>query len=560
MSGLPGRDAPPRLADYDHEYASFRLAVPEVFNPTIDIVEAWARREPEALALVSLDGQGGVIAEQTAADLARESRGAARALAAAGVAKGDRVFVMLPRAPAWYAAVLGAIRLGAVVSPAPNMLTPRDIGYRVGTLGATAAIVDAGGAERLDAAPEGTDTLRTKIVWTGGADGSADAPAGWDDFDALMDAAGDGETPAEPTRREDPMLVFFTSGTVSYPKMVGQPVAYGLGHVPTARFWHDLRAGDRHWTVSDTGWAKAAWGGLFGQWHEEATVVQVALGKPDADTILGIISGADVTSFCAPPTLYRLLVQADLGAHDLSRLRHCTSAGEPLNPEVIRAWEEGVGLTVYDGYGQSETTLIVANYRCLPVRPGSMGKPVPGWDVDVFAEGGEPAPDDTVGNVGVRLDGERPVGLFDEYIGDDGANAEAFRDGNYYSGDKAWRDGDGYLWFEGRDDDVITSAAYRIGPFEVESALVEHPAVVEAAVVGRPDPERTQLVCAFVVLAAGREGGDALATELQTHTRELTAPYKYPRQIFFVEELPKTISGKIRRSQLREELATGTFD
>jgi acetyl-CoA synthetase len=552
MTQLPDRSAPPRMADYESEYASFRLEVPEVFNPTVDIVEAWAAREPNALALVSLDGAGGVVAEHGAADLARESRRCARALATAGIGKGDRVFVMLPRVPAWYAAVLGAIRIGAVVAPAPNMLTPRDIGYRVGTLRAVAAITDAGGAERLDAAPEGTDSLRVKIAWGGGG-------SGWENFDSLLDAAGDGETPAEPTRREDPMLIFFTSGTVSYPKMVEQPAGYGLGHVPTARFWHHLRPGDRHWTVSDTGWAKAAWGGLFGQWHEEATVVQVALGKPDADTILGIISGADITSFCAPPTLYRLLVQADLGAHDLSRLRHCTSAGEPLNPEVIRAWEDGVGLTVYDGYGQSETTLMVANYRCLPVRPGSMGRPVPGWDVDVFAAGGERAPDDVVGNIGVRLAGGRPVGLFDEYLGDDAANAEAFRDGNYYSGDKAWRDGDGYLWFEGRDDDVITSAAYRIGPFEVESALVEHDAVVEAAVVGRADPERTQVVCAFVVLAAGRKGSEELATELQTHTRELTAPYKYPREIHFVEELPKTISGKIRRSQLREELAAGAF-
>jgi acetyl-CoA synthetase len=563
------------MADYESECAGFRLEVPEAFNPTIDIVEAWAGRSPDALALVSLDGAGGVVAEQSTSDLARESRRAARALAAAGIGKGDRVFVMLPRVPAWYAAVLGAIRIGAVVAPAPNMLTPRDIGYRVGTLGAVAAITDLGGAERLDAAPEGTESLRTKIAWTGGAgaggsaggvdasgadDADVAAPAGWEDFDGLLDAAGDGETPAAPTLATDPMLIFFTSGTVSYPKMVRQPCAYGLGHVPTARFWHDLRAGDRHCTVSDTGWAKAAWGGLFGQWHEEATVIQVALGKPDADTILRMIGDSDVTSFCAPPTLYRLLVQADLAAHDLSRLRHCTSAGEPLNPEVIRAWEDGVGLTVYDGYGQSETTLMVANYRCLPVRPGSMGKPVPGWDVDVFAEGGERAPDDVVGNIGVRLGGGRPVGLFDEYVGDEEANAAAFRDGNYYSGDKAWRDGDGYLWFEGRDDDVITSAAYRIGPFEVESALVEHDAVVEAAVVGRADPERTQIVTAFVVLAAGRDGTADLAAELQTHTRELTAPYKYPREIHFVEELPKTISGKIRRSQLREELAAGEFD
>ncbi len=310
MSELPDRSAPPRMADYEREYASFRLEVPEVFNPTVDIVEAWAGREPEALALVSLDGAGGVVAEQSVADLARESRRCARALAAAGIGKGDRVFVMLPRVPAWYAAVLGAIRIGAVVAPAPNMLTPRDIGYRVGTLGAAAAIVDSGGAERLDAAPEGTDSLRVKIAWdperVAGAAAGGEAPAaavgtsaaevagpppGWEDFDALLDAAGDGDTPAEPTRREDPILIFFTSGTVSYPKMVQQSAAYGLGHVPTARFWHDLRPGDRHWTVSDTGWAKAAWGGLFGQWHEGATVVQVALGKPDADTILGIIAG-----------------------------------------------------------------------------------------------------------------------------------------------------------------------------------------------------------------------------------------------------------------------------
>lgn len=555
MGALPGRSAEPRMRDYVAESEGFRLAVPAVFNPVLEIVERWAEEAPDDLALVSLDGTGGVVAEQSAADLARESRRAARALADAGIGKGDRVFIMLPRVPAWYAAMLGAIRIGAVVMPAPNMLTPRDIGYRIGTSGAVAAITDAGGAERLDAVPEPPEALRLKIAWDGGA------REGWEDFDAMLDAAGDGGTPAEPTRPNDAMVIFFTSGTVSYPKMVQHPCSYGLGHVATARFWHDLRPGDRHWTVSDTGWAKAAWGGLFGQFHERATVVQVALGKPDADTILGIVAGAEVTSFCAPPTLYRLLVQGDLGKHDLSRLRHCTSAGEPLNPEVIRAWADGTGgLTVYDGYGQSETVAMVANYRCLPVRPGSMGRPVPGWDVDVFDDEGARCDDDVVGNIAVRLDGGRPVGLFDEYVGDDEANAKSFRNGLYYSGDKAWRDGDGYLWFEGRDDDVITSSAYRIGPFEVESALVEHEAVVEAAVVGRDDPDRTQIVCAFVILAAGREGDAALAKELQDFAKGLTAPYKYPREIHFVDELPKTISGKIRRSELRDRLRTGAFD
>jgi len=554
MSALPDRSAEPRMKDYDAEIAGFRLEVPEVFNPVLDIVDRWADEAPDDLALLSLDGQGGVVAEQSSADLARESRRAARALLDAGIGKGDRVFIMLPRVPAWYTAMLGAIRIGAVVMPAPNMLTPRDIAYRIGASGAVAAITDASGAERLDAVTEPLDSLRLKIAWGGGGDG-------WQDFDALLDAAGDGDTPAEPTRANDAMVIFFTSGTVSYPKMVQQPCSYGLGHVTTARFWHDLRPGDRHWTVSDTGWAKAAWGGLFGQFHERATVVQVALGKPDADTVLGIVAGADITSFCAPPTLYRLLVQGDFGKHDLSSLRHCTSAGEPLNPEVIRAWADGTGgLTVYDGYGQSETVAMVANYRCLPVRPGSMGKPVPGWDVDVFDDEGTRCDDDTVGNIAVRLDGARPVGLFDEYIGDDDANAKSFRNGLYYSGDKAWRDGDGYLWFEGRDDDVITSSAYRIGPFEVESALVEHEAVMEAAVVGKDDPERTQIVCAFVILAAGREGSDELAKELQDFAKNLTAPYKYPREIHFVDELPKTISGKIRRSELRDQLRAGQFD
>ncbi len=553
-SALPNRSAEPRMSDYDAEKAGFRLEVPEVFNPVLDIVESWAAEAPDDLALVSLDGSGGVVAEQTVADLARESRRAARAFAGAGIGKGDRVFIMLPRVPAWYSAMLGAIRIGAVVMPAPNMLTPRDIGYRVKTSGASVAITDASGAGRVDAVEDGLDSLRLRIAWRGGGEG-------WEDFDAMLDAAGDGETPADPTVAGDPMIIFFTSGTVSYPKMVQQPASYGLGHATTARFWHDLRPGDRHWTVSDTGWAKAAWGGLFGQWHERATVVQVALGKPDADTVMGIVAGAEITSFCAPPTLYRLLVQGDFGKHDLSRLRHCTSAGEPLNPEVIRAWADGTeGLTVYDGYGQSETVAMVANYRCLPVRPGSMGKPVPGWDVDVFDDEGVRCPDDVVGNIAVRLDRARPVGLFDEYLGDDDANAKSFRNGLYYSGDKAWRDGDGYLWFEGRDDDVITSSAYRIGPFEVESALVEHEAVMEAAVVGKDDPERTQIVCAFVILTAGREGDAELAKELQDFAKNLTAPYKYPREIHFVDELPKTISGKIRRSELRDRLRSGDFD
>src|SRR5437867_1569180 len=295
--------------------------------------------------------------------------------------------------------------------------------------------------------------------------------------------------------------------------MVQHVQSYGLAHVGTARFWHDLRAGDVHWTITDTGWAKAAWGTLFGQWHERACVVQAQLGPPDANTIFGILERHRITSFCAPPTLYRMLVLGDFKRYDFSALRHCASAGEPLNPEVIRAWREGTGgLTIYDGYGQTETTALVANYRSVEVRPGSMGRPVPGWDVAVVDDNGEPVPAGQVGHVVVRHEPVRPIGLFPGYHEDPEASAEAFRGPWYYTGDKAAVDADGWFWFEGRGDDVITSSAYRIGPFEVESALIEHPAVAEAAVVGKDDAQRTQIVVAFCVLAPGRAASEALAT------------------------------------------------
>jgi acetyl-CoA synthetase len=552
-SPLPDRSAPPNLTDYAKERETYTVHVPDRFNPTVDIVERWGDEAPAELALVSLGPTGETVAEHTAAQLSARARMAARALLAQGVRPGDRVFIMLPRVPAWYETMLGAIRIGAVVMPGTNQLTSRDIAYRISSAQARVAITSGDGAEKIAAIEQELPSLEILISHDGGE------RTGWADWEAILTAAGDGDLPQTPTAREDPMILFFTSGTVSYAKMVLHDQSYGLGHVSTARFWHDLRPGDRHWTVTDTGWAKAAWGGLYGQFHERATNVQVALGKPDADTILNIIRDARITSFCAPPTLYRLLVQADLTAYDLGVLRHCTSAGEPLNPEVIRAWKAGTGgLTVYDGYGQSETTVLVANYRSMPVRPGSMGKPVPGWTVDVLDENGRRAEDDVVGAIAVEVTDPRPVGLFLGYEGDDEGNAKAFRDGWYYTGDKAWRDGDGYLWFEGRDDDVITSSAYRIGPFEVESALVEHPAVVEAAVVGKDDPARTQIVTAFVILAAGYEPDEGLVSELQDHTRKLTAPYKYPREIHFVGELPKTVSGKIRRSELRERLRAGT--
>jgi acetyl-CoA synthetase len=543
------------MKSYDHERAHYRVEVPERFNPVLDIVERWRAEDADAPALVSIGASGELVAEQSVSALALESRRMARALLNLGVGKGDRVMVMLPRVPAWYTAMLGAIRIGAVPIPTPNLSTARDIRYRVNAAKAVVVVTDEMGAPKVDEVAAELPSVRHRIMWS---HAGREARRLWLDLDTLLERAGDGDTPADPTGRNDPMLIFFTSGTVSYPKMVLHTQSYGLGHVATARFWQDLRPGDRHWTISDTGWAKAAWGGLFGQWHERACVVQVALGKPDPDTILSIISKHKVTSFCAPPTLYRMLVQANLKAHDLSCLRHCTSAGEPLNPEVIRAWREGTGgLTVYDGYGQSETTALVANYRAMEVRPGSMGKPVPGYEIAIIDDEGAPATPGEVANIAVRTE-PRPVGLFSGYLGDDDATRGAFRNGWYYTGDKGWVDDDGYFWFEGRADDVITSAAYRIGPFEVESALVEHPAVMEAAVVGKDDSERTQIVCAFIIPAPGFKGSEQLTHELQDHVKRVTAPYKYPREIHYVEELPKTISGKIRRSELRRQLREET--
>ena len=547
----PARDCPARLEDYEAECARYHVAAPQRFNAVLDIVDAWAAEDPDALAVLSLDGTGDIVAAQSAADLTRASREVARVLLDLGIAKGDHVFVMLPRLPEWYAALLGAMRIGAIPMPGPNLLTPRDIAYRFDQTGATVAITDEAGAGKVDAS---VPDLAARLC-------VGRAPRGWLSLDERRQAIRDGETPADPTDRDDPLLLYFTSGTVAYPKMVQHSQSYALGHVGTARFWHDLRPGDLHWTVTDTGWAKAAWGGLFGQMHERAAILNVALGGPDADTIFAILARHRVTSFCAPPTLYRRLVQADFAKYDLRALRHCTSAGEPLNPEVIRAWRDGTGgLTIYDGYGQTETTCLVANYRAMEVRPGSMGRPVPGYDVTIVDDDGNAVERGEVGNIVVRCEPERPVGLFPGYHNNPAASAEVFRGPFYFTGDKAAMDQDGYFWFEGRDDDVITSSAYRIGPFEVESVLVEHPAVIEAAVVGKDDPERTQIVTAYCMLAPGRTGSAELVHELQEFVKRGTAPYKYPREIYFVEELPKTISGKIRRSELRARLRAERVD
>jgi acyl-coenzyme A synthetase/AMP-(fatty) acid ligase len=548
MAGVP-----PNMTDYEATRRTFRLEVPERFNFARDVVDARAASSPGTLALLAA-GPGGAITERyTFADLSRASNRAANALAAHGVGRGDPVFVMLPRIPAWHVALLACIKLGAVPMPGTPLLTARDIAYRIGAAEAVAAITDAEGARKLDEARADCASLKTTICVGG------DRPdAGWLAWDELLERGSDLAPDAEPTRSDDPMLLYFTSGTTGYPKMVLHTQAsYGIGHEITARFWQDLHPGDLHWTFSDTGWAKAAWGLLFGQFRLGAAVfLWDQRGKPDLRRMLSLLGEHRITTFCAPPTVFRALVLDDLSRFDWSSLRHVVSAGEPLNPEVMRAWREPTGLRIHDGYGQTETVNLVANYRCLPIREGSMGKPTPGFDVRIVDDAGAVLPPGETGHIGVRIAPGRPVGLFREYHRDPRATA-ASRIGDFYdTGDLASCDEDGYLWFVGRADDVITSSAYRIGPFEVESALVEHRAVAEAAVVGKPDELRGEIVKAYVALKPGYEPSDALARELQAHVKRLTAPYKYPREVEFVDELPKTVSGKIRRVELRERART----
>ena len=527
------------------------MSAPERFNPILDIVESWASEEPEAVALVSIDAQAESAQSQTICELALLSRQMGSALLRLGLTKGARVLIMMSRIPAWYTAMLGTMRIGAVAIPTPNQCTARDVTYRIKAARPAIVIADEAAASRLGDAVAQQDysSVAHRIVWSP----TRTKLAGWRDLDTLLEEFGHDEVPEDPTASTDPAMIFFTSGTVSYPKMVLHRQSYALGHIATARDWHGVGRGDRHWTIADTGWAKAAWGSLFGQWHERATVIQANLAKPTAPHILGIIRAHRITSLCAPPTLYRMLVQEPLDAYDLSCLRHCTAAGEPLNPEVIRAWQAGTGLTIRDGYGQSESTLLIANTVGMQIRAGSMGRPVSGYEVAILDDQAGPLCAGEVGNIAVRAE-PRPAGLFSEYLDCEAATRSAFRAGWYFTGDKASVDEDGYFWFSSRADDVITSAAYRIGPFEVESALLEHEAVMEAAVVGRNDPERTQIVCAFVILAKGYVASDALTRELQQHVKRLTAPYKYPREIYYCAELPKTISGKIRRAELRRRL------
>jgi acyl-coenzyme A synthetase/AMP-(fatty) acid ligase len=536
------------LPDYDQAQASFALPVPEFYNFCFDLIDKRAA-EADKTALIYDDANTGELRKIRFSDLADASARFANVLTDMGVERGAFAFMMIPRIPAWYEATIGCIKAGVVAMPGTNLLMPKDIEYRINKSRATTAIVTAEHAEKIEAVHDKCPTLKHLIIVGAPRDG-------WLHFEAACaDASADYPRDKAPaTRADEMMLAYFTSGTTAFPKMVPRNHAYALAHAITARYWQDLRADDVHWTISDTGWAKFAWGMIFGQWQIGATLVLYNPGPGfDADAHLKLIAKHKVTTFCAPPTAYRAFAQLDLSDFDLSTLRHSISAGEPLNPEVIKTWREETGTVVHDGYGQTETINVVANVPGVDVRPGSMGKPVPGMPVEIVSDNGTVLPPEEVGHIAIRLTEPRPPGLFDGYFEDDEANAKCFRNGWYFTGDTASRDADGYIWFVGRDDDLISSAGYRISPFEVESALIEHPAVAESAVVGKKDEMRGEIVKAYVVLADGYEPSEALVKELQDFVKSVTAPYKYPREIAFPKALPKTISGKIRRVELREQ-------
>ncbi len=531
------------MTDYEHEVRTFKLEVPERFNFARDVIGRWAR-DPAKLAMHWV-GQQGEERKLTFAEFAERSDRFARLLQQHGVRPGDRVMVQLPRVPAWWEVLLGCFKAGAVAVPGTVLLTPKDIQYRTTLAEGVAYVCDADNAAKVDQVRSECPSLKT-LIQVGG-----DERSQWLDYEAEMERQ-DGSFTTFDTAASDPALIYFTSGTVGNPKMVLHTHAsYPIGHVLTGRFWLDLGPDDLHLNVSETGWAKAAWSSLFGPWNMGAALfVQDARGRFSAAETLDLLEQFPITTFCAPPTAYRMLVLEDLSRRKTS-LRWCVGAGEPLNPEVIKEWERGTGHLIRDGYGQTETVLLCGNYPTLEVRPGSMGKPTPTLTVAVIDEEGQALPPDSEGDIAVRCRPERPVGLFKEYWRNPDATEASMRGDWYVTGDRAYVDADGYFWFVGRADDVIISAGYRIGPFEVESALVEHAAVAEAAVVGKGDPMRGTIVKAYVILAPGQQASDQLASELQEHVKTVTAPYKYPREIEFVTELPKTISGKIRRVELR---------
>ena len=526
--------------------------VPLYFNFATDVVDRWAGNHPQSLALWHVDAVTRVEQKLTFRQITDLSRQSANFFCSCGISRGDRVLLMLPRVPQWWVAMLGLIRLGAVPVPATLLLTTRDVAYRLKMASVHAVITNRDGIPKVG----DFDGIRIAVADAGaGCPAPVVWPKGWLDFDSGL-AKAKARFNHVRTRHDEPGILYFTSATTGDAKMVLHTQAsYGLGHRLTGELWLDLKPGELHWNISDLGWGKAAWSSFFGPWHMGACVFALdAAGKFDPLLTLETLARFPVRTWCAPATALRLIVRQELSRFRFPSLRHCVTAGEPLNPEVLNLWRAATGLTLHEGFGQTETAALIANCPSLgyTVKPGSMGRVLPGFDVTLLDDELNEVPAGNEGEIAIRVKPHRPVGLFREYWLNPQENARKFRGDFYLTGDRAVRDTEGYFWFIGRNDDVIKSSGYRIGPFEVESALLEHPAVLEAGVVGKPDPLRGQIVKAWVVLRPGIASKDELKVELQAHCKKLVAAYKYPREIEFVSELPKTTSGKTRHFELRQ--------
>ncbi len=520
----------------------------ENFNFAFDVVDEIARREPQRLAMLHLDHDKNER-RFTFSDINRLSNQTANYLESLGIKRGDRVLVVLKRHYQFWYVITALHKMGAVIIPATHLLMEHDFDYRFKAAGVKAILCTSDGqtADEADRSAKNCPGVEVKIMV--GAN-----RLGWHDFDKEMAAFSEVyERKPDSPSGSDPMLMYFTSGTTGYPKIAVHSYKYALGHYITARYWHNVNPDGLHFTISDTGWGKAMWGKYYGQWMCEAAIFTYDFDKFDAHDILPMFAKYKITTFCAPPTMYRFFIKEDLSKYDLSGIEYSTTAGEALNPEVYEQWKRATGLALMEGYGQTETTCVIYNPVGSIPRVGSMGAPSPLYDVDVVLPDGTSAPVGETGEIVIRTDENVPCGLFLGYYQDEKQTKASWHDGMYHTGDTAWRDEDGYFWYVGRTDDVIKSSGYRIGPFEIESVIMELPYVLECAVTAAPDPIRGQVVKATIVLTRGTVGTDELKKEIQTYVKKHTAPYKYPRIVEFRDDLPKTISGKIRRVQIREE-------
>ncbi|MBR7185446.1 MAG: AMP-binding protein [Clostridia bacterium] len=533
------------VEDKDGSLKAISFQNEQNFNFAYDIVDALAASKPDKLAMLHIDREKNER-RITFYEMSRQSNRAANYFKALGIKKGDRVMLVLKRNYQFWYAMMGLHKLGAVAIPATDQLLAHDIEYRIKAAGVSAIVCTANSAvaEQVEIAEATCPELKVKILTCG-------SRAGWHDFDDEFTMySSHFERTADTACGDDPMLMYFTSGTTGYPKIARHNFKYPLGHFITAKYWHCVDPDGLHLTISDTGWAKAMWGKLYGQWLCEAAVFVYDFDRFNAADILPMFAKYGVTTFCAPPTMYRFMIKENLADYDLSSIKHASIAGEALNPEVFHQFKKATGLSVMEGFGQSESTIMLGNLRGMTPKVGSMGKPVPLYDIVLVDADGNPVPVGQTGEICVRTEPGKTCGLFTGYYLNDEKTAEVWHDGLYHTGDTAWCDEDGYYWYVGRVDDLIKSSGYRIGPFEIESVIMELPYVLECGVSAAPDEIRGQVVKASIVLVKGTEPTEELKKEIQTYVKQHTAPYKYPRIVVFRDELPKTVSGKIMRNKL----------